>query len=86
MKICLWLIRGSFRSWPAGDPFSGSWWSKVGAVVDICALGLRDAVDKRGVMVLTLGSVKAGSPSTSMQLNPQTSLQGRHCPLLGTQN
>lgn len=44
--------------WPADDPFSGSWWSKVGDMVDICALGLRDAADKRAVMVLTLGTIK----------------------------
>lgn len=46
---------------PSGDQFSGSWWSKVDNVVDIRALGLRDAVDKRIAMILTLAARKARS-------------------------
>lgn len=41
-------------------------------MVGICALGLRDAVDKRAVMALTLGNVKARGPLATVQLIPQT--------------
>lgn len=45
----------------------------MGSGVDIQALGLRDAVDKGAVMVLTLGTGKAGGPPITMQFIPQTS-------------
>ena len=48
-----------YVKWPAGDQLSHSWWSNVGSVVDIHALGFRDAVDKGAVTVSNTGYWKS---------------------------
>lgn len=53
-----------YVKWPAGGQLNHSWWSNVGSMVDIHALGFRGTVDKGEVTISNTGYWKSSRVSS----------------------